>query len=113
MANIELIRKLHFKEGRSIRQLSKDLRLSRQTVRKALEQDEIPTYQRSKPVAHPVIDPVKNTIVRWLTDDETAPVKQRHSDAQIHRRLVKEYGFKGGESTVREWIPIYMSHLQI
>ena len=38
MANIELIRKLHFKEGRSIRQLSKDLNLSRQTIRKALQE---------------------------------------------------------------------------
>jgi hypothetical protein len=27
MANIELIRKLHFKEGRSIRQISNDLKL--------------------------------------------------------------------------------------
>lgn len=107
MANIELIRKLHFKEGRSIRQLSKDLNLSRQTIRKAIQQNEIPTYQRSKPVANPVIDSVKSTIIRWLTEDETAPVKQRHSAAQIHRRLVKEYGFKGGESTVRRFVRQY------
>lgn len=107
MANIELIRKLHFKEGRSIRQLAKDLTLSRQTIRKALQQNEIPTYQRSKPVTNPVIDPVKPIIIRWLTDDETAPLKQRHSAAQIHRRLVKEYGFKGGESTVRRFVRQY------
>lgn len=107
MANIELIRKLHFKEGRSIRQLSKDLKLSRQTIRKALKQNEIPTYQRSKPVANPVIDPVKPIIIQWLKDDETAPLKQRHSAAQIHRRLVKEYGFKGGESTVRRFVRQY------
>jgi len=107
MANIELIRKLHFKEGRSIRQLAKDLTLSRQTIRKALQQNKIPTYQRSKPVTNPVIDPVKPIIIRWLTDDETAPLKQRHSAAQIHRRLVKEYGFKGGESTVRRFVRQY------
>jgi DNA-binding transcriptional regulator LsrR (DeoR family) len=35
MANIELIRKLHFVERRSIRQISKDLGYSRQTIRKA------------------------------------------------------------------------------
>jgi DNA-binding transcriptional regulator LsrR (DeoR family) len=50
MANIELIRKLHFKEGRSIRQLAKDLNLSRQKIRKALQQTEIPKYQRNQPV---------------------------------------------------------------
>ncbi|WP_339062116.1 HTH domain-containing protein [Tepidibacillus marianensis] len=47
MANIELIRKLHFKEGRSIRQLSKELNLSRQTIRKAIQQNGIPTFQRT------------------------------------------------------------------
>lgn len=107
MANIELIRKLHFKEGRSIRQLAKDLKLSRQTIRKALQQNEIPTYQRTKPVFLPVIDPVKAIIIQWLTDDESAPIKQRHSAAQIHRRLVKEYDFKGGESTVRRFVRQY------
>lgn len=112
MANIELIRKLHFKEGRSIRQLSKDLNLSRQTIRKALQQNEIPTYQRTKPASNPVIDPVKPIIIQWLTDDETAPIKQRHSAAQIHRRLVEEYGFKGGESTVRRFVRQYKQHKQ-
>jgi transposase len=107
MANIELIRKLHFKEGRSIRQISKDLKLSRQTIRKALHENEIPTYQRTKPVANPVIDPVKPIIIQWLADDETAPLKQRHSATQIHRRLAKEYGFKGGESTVRRFVRQY------
>ncbi|NUH86563.1 transposase, partial [Bacillus firmus] len=34
-------------------------------------------------------------------------LKQRHSAAQIHRRLVKEYGFKGGESTVRRFVRQY------
>jgi DNA-binding transcriptional regulator YhcF (GntR family) len=78
MANIELIRKLHFKEGRSIRQLAKDLNLSRQTIRKALQQTEIPKYQRNQPVVNPVIDPVKPLILRWLEEDEHAPRKQRH-----------------------------------
>ncbi|MGD6845784.1 IS21 family transposase [Bacillus infantis] len=107
MANIELIRKLHFKEGRSIRQLAKDLNLSRQTIRKALQQTEIPKYQRNQPVVNPVIDPVKPLILRWLEEDEHAPRKQRHSAAQIHRRLVDEYGFKGGESTIRRFVRQY------
>lgn len=110
MANIEFIRKLHFKEGRSIRQLSKDLNLSRQTIRKALSQNEIPTYQRTKPVSSPVIDPVKSIIIQWLKEDETAPLKQRHSAAQIHRRLVEEYEFKGGETTVRRFVRQYKQH---
>lgn len=110
MANIELIRKLHFKEGQSIRELSKNLHLSRQTIRKALKQTEIPTYQRTKPIHSPVIGPVKNLIIQWLRDDESAPIKQRHSAAQIHRRLVEEYDFTGGESTVRRFVRQYKQH---
>lgn len=107
MANIELIRKLHFKEGRSIRQIAKDLRIARQTIRKALNTNEIPTYKRIKTTSSPIIDPVKPTIISWLIQDEMAPQKQRHSAAQIHRRLVEEYGFKGGESTVRRFVREY------
>ncbi|WP_203363655.1 IS21 family transposase [Bacillus sp. REN10] len=100
MANIELIRKLHVQEGRSIRQLAKDFSCSRQSIRKALKLTEEPKYTRKAPVVNPVIDPVKPLIIEWLMN----PLKQRHSAAQIHRRLVEEYGFKGGESTVRRFV---------
>ena len=104
MANIELIRKLHFVESRSIRQISKDLGYSRQTVRKALEQTEIPKYTRTVTTKMPAVDSVKPLIIQWLKDDETAPQKQRHSAAQIYRRLVNEYQFTGGESTIRRFV---------
>lgn len=104
MANIELIRKLHYVEKRSIRQLSKDLGYSRQTIRKALEQNEIPRYTRTAPIKRPAIDAVKPLILQWMQEDQTAPLKQRHSAAQIYRRLVNDYQFTGGESTVRHFV---------
>ncbi|MGM0876794.1 MAG: hypothetical protein ACQEWV_19055 [Bacillota bacterium] len=95
MANIELIRKLHFKEGRPIRQLAKDLGYSRQTIRKALEDSEITTYTRKAPYAKHSVGPYIPVIIitEWLKSDRTAPTKQRHTAAQIYRRLVKEYEF--------------------
>lgn len=104
MANIELIRKLHAKEGRSIRQLAKDFSCSRQTIRKALTLTEEPRYTRKAPIVNPVLDPVKPLIIEWMRNDQSAPAKQRHSAAQIYRRLVEEYGFTGGETTVRRFV---------
>lgn len=104
MANKALIRKLHFKDGLSIRRLAKDFGYARQTIRKALETSEIPTYTRKIPYVSPVLNPVIPIIKEWLQSDRNAPAKQRHTAAQIYRRLVNEYDFTGGESTVRRFV---------
>ncbi|WP_181742228.1 IS21 family transposase [Thermoactinomyces mirandus] len=39
-----------------------------------------------------------------LRQDEQAPPKQRHTARRIYQRLVEEYGFTGGESTVRSFV---------
>lgn len=46
------------------------------------------------------MDPYKDLIMSWLEADKKAPPKQRHTAKRIHDRLVEEYGFTGGESTV-------------
>lgn len=101
MVDIEYIRKKHFVEGWSIRKISKNLEVARQTVRKALESSEIPKYNLSKAKPSPVIDPYKDIILEWLKQDETAPKKQRHTARRVYHRLCEEYDFTGSESTVR------------
>ncbi|MBT2701593.1 hypothetical protein J7E79_30560 [Bacillus sp. ISL-40] len=44
MADYEFIRNLHYKLGWSIRKISKEQKVSRQTIRKALESTEKPKY---------------------------------------------------------------------
>lgn len=66
MIDIEYIRKKHFIEGWSIRKISRNLEVSRQTVRKALESSEIPKYKLSKAKPSPVLDPFKDIILEWL-----------------------------------------------
>src|SRR5690606_39376038 len=41
---------------------------------------------------------------RWLEDDRHVTPKQRHTARRIYQRLREEYGFSGGESTVREYV---------
>jgi outer membrane protein assembly factor BamB len=50
------------------------------------------------------MDPYQSFIENILREDKTAPIKQRHTSARIFERLVDEFGFTGGESTVRHYI---------
>jgi transposase len=101
MVDVEFIRKKHLVEGWSIRRISHQLRLARQTVRKALMSAEPPRYHRTKPRPCPIMGPYGEVIRTWLAQDAHAPAKQRHTGKRIYDRLVAEYGFRGAESSVR------------
>jgi len=100
----EYIRKKHFVEEWSIRRISKELKLARQTVRKLLEDGEIPTYRLSQERPSPIMDPYREIIVNIFKEDETAPTKQRHNAVRIYERLRDEYKFTGGASTARRYV---------
>ncbi|MEX1028879.1 MAG: hypothetical protein WDZ91_02395 [Paenibacillaceae bacterium] len=103
MVDKEYVRKKHHVDGWSIRRLSSQLNnIARQTVRKMLEDTEIPNRPQER--ACPVMDPYRAFIENILLVDKTAPVKQRHTSARIFERLTDEYGFTGGESTVRHYL---------
>lgn len=104
MVDKEYVRKRHYVDGWSIRELSKQLKIARQTVRKMLEDAEIPRYHQGQERSCPVMDPYRAFIENILLEDKTAPVKQRHTSARIFERLVDEYNFTGGESTVRHYV---------
>ncbi|TXK83626.1 transposase [Paenibacillus sp. N3.4] len=50
------------------------------------------------------MDPYRAFIENILLEDMKAPIKQRHTSARIFERLSDEYGFTGGESTVRHYV---------
>jgi transposase len=102
MVDVEFIKKKHENEGWPIRKIARQLEVSRQTVRKVLAAPaEPPRYQQAIPRPQPVMGPYLAVVERWLTDDETAPRKQRHTARRIYDRLVAEYDFPGSEVTVR------------
>jgi len=100
----EQIRRAYYVEGKSIRQIARDGRRDRRTVRKALRDAGPPRYTLREPRARPVLAPYVGQIDAWLEADLTSPPKQRHTARRIYERLVEEHGFKGGESTVRRYV---------
>lgn len=106
VVQVDYIRWLHERQGKSIRQIARELGHSRKTVRKALGLTDVRDhkYTRKKPTVCPVTDPVKEIVKTWLQEDKMRPLKQRHTAHRIYERLVEEYGFQGGESTVRRLV---------
>jgi len=98
------IRKLYVRET-SKREIARKLGISRNTVRKYCKGEHIPGEKTHRNRRSSVLtDEVKNRIKGYIEEDEYAPKKQQHTARRIHRRLVEEHGFQGGESTVRAYV---------
>jgi transposase len=97
------IRLLH-RDGLSIRAIAKRLSHSRATVRKALRTATPLPYTRTSPAACPKLGEFIGLIEQILTEDQSAPRKQRHTSARIFQRLRDEHGYKGGYDQVRRFV---------
>ena len=95
------IRRQVLVEGLSKRQACQDYQVNWKTLQKVLGHAEPPGYRRRKPVRRPIIEPVLPLIEQILQDDTKAPKKQRHTAKRIWERLRDEYGFPGGQSSIR------------
>lgn len=103
MDQYELIKTAHRVYGKSIRAIAREYGHSRKTVRKVLREVS-PRYTRDQGCSCPVMDPHRSVILNWLRSDQEMPKKQRHTARRVYTRLVKEYDFRGAESTVRRFV---------
>jgi transposase len=91
------------RDGMSIRQISRQFGHTRKTIRHVLNHAE-PPAPAGRDRKAPLLGPVVPIIDRILADDEKAPPKQRHSAAQIHRRLRDEHAYPGGYAQVQRHV---------
>jgi transposase len=97
------IRRAH-RDGMSIRQIARQLRHSRRIIRHALTHAEPHPEPLTRNRFAPRLGPFHTVIDQILTDDETAPRKQRHTAAQICRRLRDEHDYRGGYAQVQRYV---------
>lgn len=83
------IRRLHFVDGVSIREIRRRTGLHRETIRRALAAKRPPAYRRAK--APSKLDPFKEEIERLLRSDHRMP------GTRI-RELIAELGYEGGKT---------------
>ena len=98
------VRRAVMVEGKSIREVSREFGLHRDTVRKMLAYSVPPGYRRQSPPKRPKLEPFTGVIDRILEDDLGRPRKQRHTAKRIFERLRDEYGFDGGYTTVKDYV---------
>jgi transposase len=92
------------RDGQTIREIADQFGHSNKTVLKALADAEPQPYTLSQPRAAPAFGAFRSVVDAILAGDESAPRKQRHTAAQIHRRLRAEYGYTGGYDQVRRYL---------
>jgi transposase len=92
------------RDGKSIRQIAGEFQHSRNTIRKILKQAEPNPFPSTRDRFAPLLGPVQPVIDQILIDDETAPPKQRHTAAQIFRRLRDQHDYRGGYAQVQRYL---------
>lgn len=104
MELFEIIRRDVLIHEKSIRETARKHGVHRRAVRQALT-CAVPPKRKTPERESPVLTAeVKGIIDGWLVADRDAPRKQRHTARRVHRRLQREHGFRGGESTVRRYV---------
>ncbi len=91
-------------ERRSMRATARLLGIDRKTVRKILDHESPPGYQRALPPRRPKLDPYIGIIDRLLANDARKPREQRRTARQIHEHLVARHQFDGGLTTVKDYV---------
>ena len=89
------------RDGMTIRQIARQFGHSRRTVRHALVHADPHPEPLTRDRAAPRLGPFQAIIDQIRLDDEDAPPKQRHTAAQIFRRIRDEHGYPGGYAQVQ------------
>lgn len=105
MALLSVIRRWHFREQVSIREIARRTHLSRNTIRKYLASDEVePKYPPRKAASK--LSAFEPKLIQWLTSEHKKPKKLRRNLRSMHRDLVA-LGFTGSYDRVcvfaRRW----------
>lgn len=103
METIRKIRLAHHRDDKSIREISRDFNLSRNTVRKIIRTGATEFSYERKVQPRPRLAPFKDQLAKYLTEDSIKPVKQRRTALLLFEQLQRE-GFDGGYDSVRRFV---------
>ena len=99
----EHIRRAHFIEKKSIRQIERELHRDRRTIKKALANAGDEKYTLRQPRPSRVLGPWQTRIDTLLDESKKQPAKQRYTKHRIYE-LIQAEGYGGSESGVHSYI---------
>jgi transposase len=96
------IRREHFVQGKSIKEIARDLKLSRNTVRKVLRSEETSFAYERQVQPRPKLGRWKGELDRLLTANAEAPSRERLTLIRVFEEL-RALGYDGGYDAVRRY----------
>ena len=99
----EEIRRAHFLEGQSRREIEREMGYGRRTINKALSGEEDVTHGQSQARVAPVLGPYRGQIDELLAASAKMPRKQRYTAHKIYEILYAS-GYRGSESGVHVYV---------
>jgi transposase len=108
MLNVETIRKVrqaHFRDGKGIREISRDLNLSRNTVRNIIRSGITDQKYERSTQPHPKLGTFIERLSELLEEDSDKPIRHRRSAQLLFEQLQRE-GYAGGYDAVRRYVGI-------
>ena len=103
MESAAKIRRLVLRDGRSIRAVSRETGLSRNTIRKYVETASPPSYQRQMPPVRHKLSGFETRLQERYDLDLKRPRRERRTALQLYERLVLD-GYTGSYSPVQRFI---------
>jgi transposase len=100
---IRKVRKAHFVDGKGIRQIVREFKIARNTVRDIIRSGKTDqTYERSNQ-PRPKLGLFTDRLSELLEEDSVKPVKHRRSAQILFEQLQRE-GYEGGYDTLRRYV---------
>ncbi len=99
-----IARHAYYNEGKSQRQIARELGVNRRTVQKMLKNSLPPGYERTQPPQEPKLSEHRAWIDEILESDKKVHRKQKHTAKRIYDRLKEERAFTGGYTIVRTYV---------
>ena len=104
---IAKIRRAFFQDGRSIKQICRDLRVSRNTVRKVIRSGATELAYERRVQPQPKIGPWRDKLDGMLTEDARKPKRDRLTLIRAFEAL-QALGYEGGYDAVRRYATSWM-----
>jgi len=106
MLNVETIRKVrqaYFRDGKAIREITRDFNLSRNTVRNIIRSGITDQKYERIDQPYPKLGPFIKRLSDLLKEDSGKPVRHRKSAQILFEQLQRE-GYEGGYDAVRRYV---------
>ena len=106
MLNVETIRKVrqaYFREGKKIREITRELNLSRNTVREVIRSGKTDQKYERSTQPFPKLGEFVERLVALLGEDSGKPAPHRRSAQLLFEHLQRE-GYEGGYDAIRRYV---------